>query len=141
MSKKIKCFIKLQVLSGMANPSPPIGPILGQKGINIINFCKLFNKETSNLEKGIPIPVLITVYKNHSFTFITKTPPVSFLLKKRISLNSGSKKPGHDFIGYIDKKSILEISKVKLVDMNTNNLECICKSIIGTAKSMGIKIK
>ncbi len=141
MSKKKYTYIKLQVLSGMANPSPPVGPILGQKGVNIMEFCKLFNKKTSNLEKGIPIPVIIKVYSNRSFTFIIKSPPVSYLIKKEISINFGSKKPGHDIIGYIKKSSVLKIAKIKCFDTNSCNLSSIYKSIIGTAISMGIKIK
>ncbi len=141
MLKKIKCIIKLQVLSGMANPSPPVGPILGQKGVNIMDFCKSFNSKTSNLEKGIPIPVIITVYSDRSFVFIIKTPPVSYLIKKKISIDNGSKKPGHDIIGYISKSCILDIAKIKYPDMNCIDLNSISKSIIGTALSMGIKVK
>ncbi len=141
MSKKKIVYVKLQVLSGMANPSPPVGPILGQKGINIMQFCKLFNEKTSNLEKGIPIPVIIKIYSDRSFTFITKSPPVSYLIKKYISINFGSKKPGHDFIGYIKKSFILDIAKIKCFDSNSCNLKSVCKSIIGTAISMGVKIK
>ncbi len=141
MLKKIKFYIKLQVLSGMANPSPPVGPTLGQKGLNIMKFCKLFNEKTSYLEKGIPIPVIITVYNDRSFTFITKTPTVSYLIKKNISIPNGSKKPGIDIIGYINKSTILNIAKIKYIDTNTNNIDSVCKSIMGTALSMGVKIK
>ncbi len=141
MSKKVKCVIKLQVLSGMANPSPPVGPILGQKGVKIMDFCKSFNEKTFSMDKGIPIPVVMTVYSDRSFDFIIKSPPVSYLLKKEIFVTSGSKKPGHDIIGYIKKSSILDIAKIKLSDMNSCNLDSIFKSIIGTATSMGILIK
>lgn len=141
MSKKVQFYIKLQVLSSMANPSPPVGPILGQKGINIMNFCKSFNKKTSHLGKGVPIPVIISVYSDRSFSFITKTPPVSYLIKKEISLSSGSQKPGHNIIGYITKKSILNIAKIKSSDMYGCDLKSISNSIIGTARSMGILIK
>ncbi len=141
MSKKIQFYIKLQVLSGMANPSPPVGPILGQKGVNIISFCKLFNERTNTLDKGIPIPVIITVYSDRSFSFITKTPPVSYLIKKEVSLKSGSTKPGHDIIGYISKQSVLNIAKIKSSDVLNSSLESISNSIIGTARSMGILIK
>ncbi len=141
MIKKIKFNIKLQVLSGMANPSPPVGPILGQKGLNIMKFCKSFNKKTSHLEKGIPIPVIITGYSDRSFSFIIKTPPVSYLIKKFISIPNGSKKPNIEIIGYIDKGSILDIAKIKYPDTNTNNIDSVCKSIIGTALSMGVKVK
>ncbi len=141
MSKKINSYIKLQVLSGMANPSPPVGPILGQKGVNIMSFCKSFNKKTSSFAKGIPIPVIITVYSDRSFTFITKTPPVSYLIKKEISLTSGSKKPGHDIVGYISRKAILNIAKIKFSDTFSSDLKKMSYSIIGTARSMGILIK
>ncbi len=141
MSKKKQFYIKLQVLSGMANPSPPVGPILGQKGVNIMSFCKLFNERTNNFEKGIPIPVIITVYSDRSFNFIIKSPPVSYLIKKEISLTSGSCKPGHDIVGYITKSSVLNIAKIKSSDMLGYNLESISNSIIGTARSMGILIK
>ncbi len=141
MSKKIRCYIKLQVLSGMANPSPPVGPILGQKGVNIINFCKLFNEKTSSLDKGIPVPVIITVYSDRSFSFITKTPPVSYLIKKEVSITTGSKKPGHDIIGYITKESILNIAKIKSSDIFSSSIKSIYNSIIGTARSMGVLIK
>ncbi len=141
MFKKVQFYIKLQVLSGMANPSPPVGPILGQKGINIMNFCKLFNKKTSSLSKGIPIPVIISVYSDRSFSFITKSPPVSYLIKKEVSLSSGSKKPGHDIIGYITKKSVLNIAKIKFSDLYGCSLKSISNSVIGTARSMGILIK
>ncbi len=141
MFKKIQFSIKLQVLSGMANPSPPVGPILGQRGINIMKFCKLFNKKTSNMEKGVPIPVIIKVFSDKSFDFIMKTPPVSYYLKKYISIPNGSKKPGHEIVGYIDSKSILDIAKIKIKDTNSYNLKSLCNSIIGTAISMGIKVK
>ncbi len=139
--KKEYTYVKLQVLSGMANPSPPVGPILGQRGVNIMQFCKLFNEKTSNMEKGIPIPVIIKIYSNRSFTFSIKSPPVSYLIKKKISINFGSKKPGHDIIGYIKRSFILDIAKIKYLDTNSCNLDSICKSIIGTAMSMGVKIK
>ncbi len=141
MSKKVQFYIKLQVLSNMANPSPPVGPILGQKGINIMSFCKLFNERTNSLGKGVPIPVIISVYSDRSFSFITKTPPVSYLIKKEVSLVSGSHKPGHNIIGYITKKSVLNIAKIKSSDMYGCNLKSISNSIIGTARSMGILIK
>ncbi len=141
MSKKIQFYIKLQVLSGMANPSPPVGPILGQKGVNIINFCKLFNERTSSLDKGIPVPVIITVYSDRSFSFITKTPPVSYLIKKEVSLKSGSNKPGHNIVGYITQQSILNIAKIKSSDVLNSSLKSISSSIIGTARSMGVLIK
>ncbi len=141
MLKQIKSYIKLQVLSGMANPSPPVGPTLGQKGLNIMDFCKSFNEKTSNLEKGMPIPVVISVYSDRSFSFIIKSPPVSFLLKKILSIKKGVTKPNHDTILYINKNQVLDIVKLKLVDMNTYNIDSIFKTILGTARSMGILLK
>ncbi len=141
MYKKIKSYIKLQVLSGMANPSPPIGPILGQKGLNIMNFCKLFNEKTSNLDKGIPLPVVITVYFDHTFDFIIKSPTVAYLIKKYVSINKGSNKPGKEIVGYINKDQLIEISKIKILDTNSYNINSLVKCIIGTANSMGVKYK
>ncbi|CUR53013.1 50S ribosomal protein L11 [Buchnera aphidicola] len=140
MKKKINSYIKLQVLSGMANPSPPVGPALGQKGINIMEFCKAFNLKTANLEKGIPIPVIITLYHDKSFTFITKTPPASILLKKITNLKKGSNKPKLEIKATITKTQLYEIAKQKIQDMTGANLENIARSIEGTAKSMGIKV-
>ncbi len=139
--KKISAFIKIQIPAGSASPSPPVGPILGQKGLNIVQFCKLFNDRTSNLEKGIITTTIITVYIDRSFTFIIKTPPVSVLIKKFMSLDMGSKKPKHDIVGYISKEDLLKISKIKFIDMNSCNIDSIFKSIVGTAFSMGILIK
>ncbi|VFP79042.1 50S ribosomal protein L11 [Buchnera aphidicola] len=140
MTKKITAYIKLQVLSGMANPSPPVGPALGQKGVNIMEFCKNFNLQTSKLEKGIPTPVIITVYADKSFTFIIKTPPASILLKRCLNIKHGSKKPKHDIIGHITKKQINQIAKQKMVDMTGSNIIQIEKTIEGTARSMGITV-
>ncbi len=141
MSKKIKSYIKLQVLSGMANPSPPVGPILGQKGLNIINFCKLFNKKTSNLDKGIPIPVVITVFSDRTFSFIIKSPTVSYLIKKYVLIKKGSSNPGKNIVGYINDKQLIKIAKIKILDTNSYDIKQLVKSIIGTANSMGIKYK
>ncbi|CAL4318035.1 50S ribosomal protein L11 [Buchnera aphidicola] len=141
MSKKIQAYIKLQIPAGMANPSPPIGPALGQKGVNIMEFCKLFNKQTNTLEKGIPIPVVITVYSDRSFTFITKTTPASSLLKKFANIKSGSSKAKTEIVGSIKKIQIEEIAKIKSIDMTGSNIEKNKKSIQGTAKSMGLKIE
>ncbi|VFP85584.1 50S ribosomal protein L11 [Buchnera aphidicola (Cinara pseudotaxifoliae)] len=140
MNKKITSYIKLQVLSGMANPSPPVGPALGQKGVNIMEFCKNFNLQTAQLEKGIPTPVVITVYSDKTFTFITKTPPTSVLLKKCLAIKSGSKKPKHEVVGKITKKQIYEIAKQKMIDMTGSNIDKIAKTIEGTAISMGITV-
>ncbi|WP_075431648.1 50S ribosomal protein L11 [Buchnera aphidicola] len=140
MIKKTNTKIKLQILSGMANPSPPVGPALGQKGVNIMEFCKIFNAKTAHLEKGIPTPVIITVFADKTFTFIIKTPPASILLKKEINIKTGSKKPKHEIIGTITKNKIYEIAKLKQQDMTGKNIEKIAKSIEGTAYSMGIKV-
>lgn len=141
MAKKIQSYIKLQVAAGMANPSPPIGPALGQKGVNIMEFCKLFNVKTENMEKGLPIPVVITVYSDRSFNFITKTPPASILLKKYAGVKIGSSKPNQDKIGTITKQQIIEIALIKQTDMTGSNIEKKAKSIEGTAKSMGLIIE
>ncbi|WP_343192203.1 50S ribosomal protein L11 [Buchnera aphidicola (Formosaphis micheliae)] len=141
MAKKIQHYIKLQVAAGMANPSPPVGPVLGQKGVNIIEFCKAFNLKTENMEKGLPIPVIITVYTDRSFTFITKTPPASILLKKIAGIKSGSSKPNQDKIGTVTKKQILDIASIKQKDMTGANLEKMSKSIAGTARSIGLIVE
>ncbi|MGI4816683.1 MAG: 50S ribosomal protein L11 [Janthinobacterium lividum] len=140
MNKKITSYIKLQVLSGMANPSPPVGPALGQKGVNIMEFCKNFNLQTSKLEKGVLTPVIVTVYSDKTFTFIIKTPPTSILLKKCLSIKNGSKTPKHEFVGKITKKQIYEIAKQKMIDMTGSNIDKIAKTIEGTAISMGITV-
>ncbi|QCI15743.1 50S ribosomal protein L11 [Buchnera aphidicola] len=141
MAKKIQSYIKLQVSAGTANPSPPIGPALGQKGINIMEFCKLFNKKTENLEKGLPIPVIITVYSDRSFTFITKTPPASVLLKKLAGVKLGASKPKSEKIGVIKRAQIQEIAMIKNNDMTGSNIESMMRSIEGTAKSIGLTIE
>ncbi|QCI22508.1 50S ribosomal protein L11 [Buchnera aphidicola] len=141
MAKKIQSYIKLQVSAGTANPSPPIGPALGQKGVNIMEFCKLFNKKTENIEKGLPIPVIITVYSDRSFTFITKTPPASILLKKLSGIKKGSSKTKLEKIGKIKRSQIKEIATIKNNDMTGSNIENMMRSIEGTAKSMGLIIE
>ncbi|QCO70626.1 50S ribosomal protein L11 [Buchnera aphidicola] len=141
MAKKIQSYIKLQVSAGTANPSPPIGPALGQKGVNIMEFCKLFNKKTENIEKGLPIPVIITVYSDRSFTFITKTPPASILLKKLSGIKKGSSKTKLEQIGTIKNSQIKEIATIKNNDMTGSNIESMMRSIEGTAKSMGLIIE
>ncbi|XBC41823.1 MAG: 50S ribosomal protein L11 [Buchnera aphidicola (Kaburagia rhusicola rhusicola)] len=141
MVKKIQAYIKLQVSAGMANPSPPVGPALGQKGLNIMEFCKSFNEKTNNLEKGLPIPTIITVYSDRSFSFITKTPPASVLLKKAAGIKSGSSKPNTEKVGEITYQQAVDIAKVKEIDMTGSNIKNITKSIIGTARSMGLTIK
>ncbi|AAO26782.1 50S ribosomal protein L11 [Buchnera aphidicola str. Bp (Baizongia pistaciae)] len=140
MAKTIQAYIKLQVSAGTANPSPPIGPALGQKGINIMEFCKAFNTRTNNLEKGLPIPTIITVYSDKSFSFITKTPPASVLLKKAAGITKGSSKPNQNKVGTITMQQILDIAQIKKIDMTGSNIDNISKSIIGTANSIGLII-
>ena len=136
MAKEISSFIKLQVPAGKANPSPPIGPALGQHGVNIMEFCKAFNAQTQG--QDTIIPVVITVYKDRSFTFITKTPPVPVLIKKALKLNKGSATPNKDKIGTLNKSQLEEIAKLKMPDLNCYNLESAMKSVAGTARSMGV---
>ena len=140
MAKKIEGYIKLQVPAGSATPSPPIGPALGQRGVNIMEFCKAFNASTQELEKGMPIPTVITVYADRSFTFITKTPPASFLIKKAANLKSGSKEPGKISAGKIARSKLTEIAQVKMADLNANDLEAATKIIEGSARAMGLEV-
>lgn len=140
MAKKITGYIKLQVASGSANPSPPIGPALGQQGLNIMEFCKAFNAKTQEMEKGIPLPVVITVYQDRTFTFIIKTPPVSYWVKKEAKLAKGSQTPGRGFAGKITKAQIKKIAETKMVDMNSVDVEGAMKMIEGSARSMGIEV-
>ncbi len=139
-AKKIAGFIKLQVPAGGANPSPPIGPALGQRGLNIMEFCKAFNAKTQSMEKGMPIPVVITAYQDRSFTFEMKKPPVTYYIKKAAKITSGSKKTGTDFVGKIKMSQIAEIAKEKMVDMNANDLEKASSMIAGSARSMGLEV-
>ncbi|GMM93371.1 50S ribosomal protein L11 [Qipengyuania sp. MTN3-11] len=140
MAKKIEGYINLQVPAGTANPSPPIGPALGQRGVNIMEFCKAFNAATDSLEKGMPIPTKITVYADRSFTFITKSPPASFLIKKAMKIKSGSKEPGKNIIGSIKTSQLEEIAQTKMEDLNANDLGQAVKIIAGSARSMGIEV-
>ena len=140
MAKKITGYIKLQVPAGAANPSPPIGPALGQRGVNIMEFCKAFNASTQELEKGAPIPTVITVYADRSFSFATKTPPASFLLKKAAKLKSGSKEPGKVSAGTIKRSQLAEIAEQKMTDLNAVDIEGASKVVEGTARSMGIEV-
>ncbi|MEE4206900.1 MAG: 50S ribosomal protein L11 [Erythrobacter sp.] len=140
MAKKIEGYIKLQVPAGTANPSPPIGPALGQRGVNIMEFCKAFNAATQELEKGAPIPTVITVYADRSFTFVTKTPPASFYLKKAAKLKSGSKEPGKVSAGTIKSSQIKEIAEAKMADLNANDIDQAMKIIEGSARSMGLEV-
>jgi large subunit ribosomal protein L11 len=140
MAKKVTGFLKLQVPAGAANPSPPIGPALGQRGLNIMEFCKAFNAQTAKIEKNTPIPVIITTYQDRSFTFEMKTPPVSFFLKKAAKLDSGSKAPGRDIVGKVTKAQIEEIAKEKMKDLNCDTIEAAAKMIAGSARSMGLTV-
>ena len=140
MAKKITGYIKLQVPAGAANPSPPIGPALGQRGVNIMEFCKAFNAATSELEKAMPIPTIITVYADRSFSFETKTPPATFLIKKAIGLKSGSKEPGKISGGKIKRSQLAEIAATKMKDLNANSIEQATKIIEGSARSMGLEV-
>ena len=141
MAKKITGFLKLQVPAGAANPSPPIGPALGQRGLNIMAFCKDFNAKTSQLEKGSPIPVVITIYGDKSFTFEMRTPPVSYFIKKAAKLESGSKAPGRDKAGKITKAQVKEIAEKKMKDLNCDSIDAAMKMVEGSARSMGIEVR
>jgi large subunit ribosomal protein L11 len=139
MAKKVTGQIKLQIPAGQANPAPPVGPALGQHGVNIMGFCKEFNAKTKD-QAGMIIPVVITVYQDKSFTFITKSPPASALLKKAAGIASGSKVPNKDKVGKVTKKQVLDIVKIKLADMNATNEEAAARIVAGTARSMGIEV-
>ena len=141
MAKKIVGYIKLQVPAGAANPSPPIGPALGQRGLNIMEFCKAFNAKTQEMEKGTPIPVNITVFSDKSFTFEMKTPPASHFLKKAAKLESGSKAPGRDVAGSVTKAQVRQIAEAKMKDLNANDVDMAMRLIEGSARSMGIEVK
>jgi large subunit ribosomal protein L11 len=139
MAKKVMVMIKLQVEAGKANPSPPIGPALGQHGVNIMDFCKAFNARTAN-DEGMIIPVVITVFQDRSFTFITKTPPASILLKKAAKIAKGAGDPKRDRVGTVTRKQVEEIANIKMVDLNACDLEAACRIVEGTARSMGIDV-
>ena len=140
MAKKIDGYIKLQVPAGTANPSPPIGPALGQRGVNIMEFCKAFNAATDGLEKGMPIPTTITVYADRSFSFTTKSPPASYFLKKAAGLDKGAAAPGKERVAAVSMAQVREIAEKKMVDLNANDMEGACRIIAGTARSMGIEV-
>ncbi len=140
MAKKVSAYIKLQVPAADAKPSPPVGPALGQHGLNIMEFCKAFNAKTQDMEKGLPIPVVITAYSDRSFTFITKTPPASVLIRKAIGLEGGSARPNTVKVGKITKKQLAEIAKLKEKDMSAADLEAAIRTLAGTARSMGIDV-
>ena len=141
MAKKVVGFIKLQVPAGKANPSPPIGPALGQRGLNIMEFCKQFNAQTQGMEPGMPIPVEITAYGDRSFTFITKTPPAAVLIKEALGLESGSAEPNRNKVGRLTRDQVRSIAETKLVDLNARDVEQAMKVIAGTARSMGVEVE
>ena len=141
MAKKVQALIKLQVAAGAANPSPPVGPALGQHGVNIMEFCKAFNAKTGDLEKGAPVPVVITVYNDRSFTFETKTPPASYLLKKAAGIKSGSGRPNTEKVGTVTTAQLEEIVKMKEVDLTAGSLEAAVRTIAGSARSMGLVVE
>jgi large subunit ribosomal protein L11 len=141
MAKKIIGLIKLQIPAGKANPSPPVGPALGQRGLNIMEFCKAFNAATQSMEAGVPTPVVITAYADRTFTFVIKTPPVSFFVLRAANVNKGSSTTGKVVAGTITMAQVREIAKAKMVDMNANDLDAACTMIVGSAMSMGIKVE
>ena len=141
MAKKIEGYIKLQVPAGQANPSPPIGPALGQHQVNIMEFCKAFNAQTQSMEPGMPIPVVITAYQDRTFSFITKTPPASYFLKKAAKLPKAANEPGREVVGTVTMAQVRQIAEQKMVDLNANDIEQACKTIIGSARSMGITVE
>ena len=140
MAKKITGYIKLQVKAGKANPSPPIGPALGQRGVNIMEFCKAFNAQTSDQEAGTPLPTVITVYADRSFSFVTKTPPASYLLKQAAGLKSGSKEPSKINAGSIKRSQLTQIAQTKMKDLNANDIDAATKTIEGSARAMGLTV-
>ena len=141
MAKKVQAYIKLQVAAGAANPSPPVGPALGQHGVNIMEFCKAFNGRTEKFEKGMPIPVVITVYNDRSFTFETKTPPASFLLRKAAGIKLGSGRPNTEKVGTVTRSQLVEIAETKTVDMTGADLDAMVRCVEGTARSMGLVVE
>jgi large subunit ribosomal protein L11 len=141
MAKKITGYLKLQVPAGAANPSPPIGPALGQRGLNIMEFCKAFNAQSQNMEKGAPIPVVITVFADRTFAFEMRTPPVSHFLKKAAKLEGGSKTPGRDVAGSVTKAQVREIAEKKMKDLNTDNIDSAMRMVEGSARSMGLEVR
>ena len=141
MAKKVAGFLKLQVPAGQANPSPPIGPALGQRGVNIMEFCKAFNAKTQKMQPGMPCPTIITVYQDKSFTFEIKTPPASFYLKQAAKLKSGSSEPGRSIAGSVTRDQVREIAEAKMVDLSANDIEAAMLIIEGSARSMGLKVE
>jgi large subunit ribosomal protein L11 len=141
MAKKIETYIKLQVPAGQANPSPPVGPALGQHGVNIMDFCKAFNAQTQGTEPGLPVPVVISVYSDRSFTFITKTPPAAVLLKKAAGIGKGSGTPNTEKVGKVTRAQLEEIANVKMPDLNAADLDAAVRIVAGTARSMGLEVE
>ncbi len=141
MAKKVQGYIKLQIPAGQANPSPPVGPALGQQGVNIMEFCKAFNAQTQSLEKGLPTPVIITVYSDRSFTFILKTPPASVLLRKALGIEKGSGTPNTAKVGKVTRKQLEDIAKTKMPDLTAANLDAAVRTIAGSARSMGVDVE
>jgi large subunit ribosomal protein L11 len=141
VGKKVTGYIKLQVKAGEANPSPPVGPALGQHGVNIMEFCKAFNAQTQNIEKGLPTPVVITVYADRSFTFVTKSAPASILIMKAAQIKKGSAVPNNDKVGKVTKQQLAEIAKIKEPDLTANDLEAAIRTLAGTARSMGVTVE
>ncbi len=141
MAKKVEAYIKLQVAAGKANPSPPVGPALGQHGLNIMEFCKAFNAQTQSMEAGAPVPVIISVYSDRSFTFEVKTPPASFLLKKAVGITSGSGRPNTEKVGTVSRAQLEEIAKTKEADLTAADLDAAVRTIAGSARSMGINVE
>jgi large subunit ribosomal protein L11 len=141
MAKKVVGFVKLQVPAGAANPSPPIGPALGQRGLNIMEFCKTFNARTQDMEKGMPLPVIITIYADKSFSFEVKTPPATYFLKKAAGIDKGSQVPGRDVKGSVTMAQVRDIAKQKMKDLNANDIDAAAKMIAGSARSMGLEVK
>jgi large subunit ribosomal protein L11 len=139
MAKKVQAYIKLQVAAGKANPSPPVGPALGQHGVNIMEFCKSFNAQTQGMEAGMPLPVIITVYSDRSFTFVTKTPPASYLLKKAAGITSGSSNPNTNKVGKVNRQQLEEIAKLKMPDLTAADMDAAVRTIAGSARSMGLE--
>ena len=140
MAKKIQAYVKLQVPAGKANPSPPIGPALGQHGVNIMEFCKQFNAQTQSLEAGMPIPVVITVYQDRSFTFVTKTPPASYFLKKAAKVESGAKTTGTQTVGQVTRSQLEDIAKIKMPDLNCTSIDAAVRMLAGSARSIGLTV-
>ncbi|MBT7335934.1 MAG: 50S ribosomal protein L11 [Gammaproteobacteria bacterium] len=141
MAKKVEAYIKLQVAAGQANPSPPVGPALGQRGVNIMDFCKAFNAQTQSMEQGLPVPVVITVYADRSFTFITKTPPAAVLLKKAAGIAKGSGTPNTQKVGKVTRAQLEEIAQMKMPDLTSADLDAAVRTIAGTARASGIEVE